>query len=129
MLNATAERAMGVLEGIPRDTNNWSARLALAWDPTGSGNTVIRAGYGIFFDHPPLGVVFLSNAADGALSSQLLSGGGTATRAPVTTNPAALNASSIFQGVLNAVPSMGYLPDQQRFDCQLQGCFLPTRTS
>jgi hypothetical protein len=31
------------------DTNNWAPRLGIAWRPFGN-NTVIRAGYGIFFD-------------------------------------------------------------------------------
>ncbi len=41
-------------------------------------------------------------------------------RASGVANPAALNGASIFQGVLNAVPTMGYLPNQQRFDSHLQ---------
>lgn len=121
-LNAAAEPAMGVLEGIPRDTNNWAPRFGLAWDPMGNGRTVLRAGYGIFYDHPLLAVAFNSTTADGALSSQLLSGGGTPTRTSALVNPtAALNAASIFQGVLNGVPTMGYLPNQQRFDSTLDG--------
>jgi len=31
-------------------------------------------------------------------------------------SPANLNGSSIFQGALNALPNMSYLPNQQRFD-------------
>lgn len=119
-LNAALEPAVGVLEGIPRDKNNWSPRFALAWDPTGSGNTVIRAGYGIFFDHPLLAVAFNSTTAEGALSTQLIAPPGAATRTSVLVNPTgALNAASVFQGVLNAIPSMGYLPDEQRFDSKL----------
>jgi Carboxypeptidase regulatory-like domain/TonB dependent receptor-like, beta-barrel len=118
-LNGAAEPAMNVIEGIPRDTNNWAPRFALAWNPRGDGKTVIRAGYGIFYDHPLLAVAFNSTTADGALSSQLLSGGGTPTRAPVVTDPAALNAGSIFQGVLNGVPSMGYDASQQRFNATM----------
>jgi hypothetical protein len=119
-LNAALEPAVGVLEGIPRDKNNWSPRFALAWDPTGSGNTVIRAGYGIFFDHPLLAVAFNSTTAEGALSTQLIAPPGAATRTSVLVDPTgALNASSVFQGVLNAIPSMGYLPDEQRFDSKL----------
>ena len=116
-LNAAAEKAFGVVEGIPRDTNNFAPRLALAWDPKGDGQTVIRAGYGLFYDHPLLAIAFNSTTADGALSSQLVAGGGTPTRQSVVTDPVgALNAASIFQGVLNAIPSMGYVPNNQLFN-------------
>ncbi len=118
-LNTAAEAAFGVIEGIPRDKDNWSPRVAIAWDPMGNQKTVVRAGYGIFYDHPLLAIAFNSTTAEGALSTQLLSGGGTASRVSVGVNPLALNAGSIFQGVLNALPSMGYLANEQRFDPKL----------
>ncbi len=34
----------------PRDLNNFSPRLSFAYDLTGSGKTVVRAGWGIFYD-------------------------------------------------------------------------------
>jgi outer membrane receptor protein involved in Fe transport len=33
-----------------RDWNNFSPRLGLAWDLTGKGKTVVRAGWGLFYD-------------------------------------------------------------------------------
>ncbi len=35
---------------FPTDTNNWAPRLGLAFDPTGSGRTVLRAGAGIYYN-------------------------------------------------------------------------------
>ncbi len=33
-----------------RDLNNFSPRIGLAWDVTGKGKTVVRAGWGLFYD-------------------------------------------------------------------------------
>src|SRR6266436_4880385 len=141
-INAAAEQALGVVEGIPRDYNNVAPRFGVAWDPAGNGKTVVRAGYGIFYDHPLLAVAFDSATADGGRSTQLLSGGGTPSACGLLPFPAGstpppgycgggadspgnLNGSSIFQGVLNAksiylaIPTsltLGYQPNQQRFD-------------
>lgn len=125
-VNTAAEKALGVVEGIPRDYNNVSPRFGVAWDPTGEGKTVIRAGYGLFYDHPLLAIAFNSVTAEGGRSVQLLSAGGQASACGLIPGsgicpgsldkPTNLNGSSIFQGVLNAFPNMFYKPDQQRFD-------------
>jgi hypothetical protein len=131
-INAAAEKALGVVEGIPRDYHNVAPRFGLAFDPTGSGKTVIRAGFGLFYDHPLLATAFDAVTADGGRSVQLLSAGGVASACGLVPAAAAppgyatcgggldtptnLNGSAIFQGVLNALPNMFYLPNQQRFD-------------
>ena len=125
-INAAAEQALGVREGIPRQYKDISPRFGLAWDPVGNGKTVVRAGYGLFYDHPLFAIAFDSVTADGARSVQLLSAGGQASACGLITvacgggldSPSNLNGSSIFQGVLNttALPNMYYEPNQQRFN-------------
>jgi hypothetical protein len=123
-VNAAAEKALGVVEGIPRDYNNVAPRFGLAWDPAGNGKTVIRAGFGMFYDHPLLATAFDAVTADGGRSVQLISTGGVASACGLVTtvcgngldSPTNLNGSSIFQGTLNALPNMFYLPNEQRFD-------------
>jgi hypothetical protein len=45
--------------GIPRggyapDRNNWAPRLGVAWDVDGQGQTVVRAGIGVYYDQSAL---------------------------------------------------------------------------
>jgi len=132
-LNAAGEKAFGVVEGVPTDTNNVAPRIGIAWDPWGDGKTVIRAGYGFFYDHPALALAFLSTAEDGATSALLETAGGSPCSGLACDpglNPFALNATNIFQGLLAspvtgitgctvsaAVPfPMCYETSQQRFN-------------
>ena len=52
--NVDTVTGLGVLVGQGRlyqpDYNNWGPRVSVAWDLTGQGKTVVRAGYGVFYD-------------------------------------------------------------------------------
>jgi hypothetical protein len=112
---------LGLQKGIQTATHNFQPRFGLAWDPKGDGKTVVRGSYGIFFDHPLLGLYFLGDASDGSTSGQLAFAGGTPCNASSTAyNPGNLNASSIFTGTLsnaNCMPvsQLNYEPNQQQF--------------
>jgi Carboxypeptidase regulatory-like domain len=120
-----AYNLLGLQKGIKTDTNNIQPRLGVAWDPKGDGKTVVRMSYGMFYDHPLLGLYFLGQASDGSSSGQLAFAG-TGTCSGVAGDPSNLNAIPIFQGTLGSTgctPSpfpqantnLGYLPNQQQF--------------
>ncbi|HJT67477.1 MAG TPA: TonB-dependent receptor [Pyrinomonadaceae bacterium] len=89
-----AQDAMGVQQGFPRDKNNWAPRLAVAWDPKNDGKTVIRAAFGMFYDHPLLAIAFNSDIADAVQQQQgILTPG-----SPAPTS--LLNAAQVFQGTV-----------------------------
>ncbi|MEY2412623.1 MAG: hypothetical protein QOD84_1229 [Acidobacteriaceae bacterium] len=130
-LALAAYNQLGLQKGIQPDTHMFQPRIGLAWDPKGSGKSVLRASYGIFFDHPLLGLYFLGDASDGSKSGQLaFPGTGLCSNAPGGVNPANLNGIPIFQGNLTTAPQcapgppalvslLGYMPNQQQFDAFL----------
>jgi hypothetical protein len=118
-LAQAAYNQLGLQKGIQTDTNNFQPRIGVAWDPKGDGKTVIRANFGIFYDHPLLGLYFLGDASDGSKSGQLLFFGANPGCSAV---PAlSMTATNIFQGIAGtcfpaAISSFGYEPNQQRFN-------------
>ena len=99
---------LGLQKGIQTDKKNIQPRVGVAWDPKGDGKTVIRSSYGMFFDHPLLGLYFLGDASDGSTSGQLAFGG-TGFCSGVG-NPGNLNAIPIFQGNLTSPGAPQCLP-------------------
>jgi Carboxypeptidase regulatory-like domain/TonB dependent receptor len=119
-LALTGYQLLGLQKGIQTDKNNFQPRLGVAWDPKGDGKTVVRASYGMFYDHPLLGLYFLGDASDGSSSGQLAFAGGSPCSTSVAAGAGSLNASNIFQGILNTsscLPTVpGYQADGQRFN-------------
>ncbi|HZH34631.1 MAG TPA: TonB-dependent receptor, partial [Pyrinomonadaceae bacterium] len=110
-----AQDALGVQQGIPRDTNNFAPRFGFAYDVFGDSKTVVRGALGLFYDHPLLAVAFNSDIADAAQQQQavltagspaftsnqtftIISGGVPSTQ--TFTSPVLLNAAQVFQGTV-----------------------------
>jgi len=119
-----AYNLLGLQKGIQTDKNNIQPRIGLAFDPKGDGKTVFRASYGMFYDHPLLGLYFLGDASDGSSSGQLAFAGTGGCKG--AGDPRNLNAIPIFQGIqtqsactpspfTQANANLGYLPNEQRF--------------
>jgi hypothetical protein len=135
-LAKAAYNLLNVQKGIQTATHNFQPRLGVAFDPGGNGKTVIRASYGIFYDHPLLGLYFLGDASDGSSSGQLAFGPGSPCQG--AGSPGNLNAVEIFQGLVPSasgsaaspcsptlnpavLPLLNYSPNQQLFSCTTSG--------
>jgi hypothetical protein len=141
-LAKAAYNLLNLQKGIQTATHNFQPRIGMAFDPGGNGKTVIRASYGMFYDHPLLGLYFLGDASDGSSSGQLAFGPGSPCQG--AGNPGNLNAVEIFQGLVPSAASgaagaaspcsptagptgaavlglLNYSPNQQLFSCNTSG--------
>jgi len=120
-LSAAAQDKLGITQGIPRDTNNIAPRIGFAWDPWNDQKTVVRASYGLFYDHPLLALAFNSDITDGSQAPQLAFFGGSPV-APCSPTGSNLNAGTLFQGTFDGscypggASQFGFLPNEQRFN-------------
>jgi hypothetical protein len=92
--NLNVQDFFNVQQGFPRDKNNFAPRIGMAWDLKNDGRTVLRAAYGIFYDHPLLAIGFNSDIADNVQQQQFVAVPGL----PDPRNN--LNAAQIFQGTV-----------------------------
>ena len=99
-----AQNAVNVQQGFPRDKNNWAPRVAVAWDVHNNAKTVVRAAFGIFYDHPLLAVAFNSDIGDAAQQQQMILTAGS------PTPTALLNAVQVFQGTVIVCNFPGAIP-------------------
>jgi hypothetical protein len=102
------------LETIKTDTNNLSPRFGVAWTPTASRRTVVRASGGVFYDRVPLR----------ALANALLSAGNTTDvsqlrQIGVSLSPAQAGAP-VFPATLDAVVPTVTLANLTTMDRNLQ---------
>jgi hypothetical protein len=50
VFDTETQRVTPVTQLYDKDWNNFSPRVSVAWDLTGSGRSVLRAGYGLYYD-------------------------------------------------------------------------------
>ena len=120
-LTQNAFNAFGVVEGINTRLGNIAPRVGFAYDVAGTGKTVIRGNYGLFYNRAPGSIGPQAQTLDTYDNPLTIVAGGSPCTAASTASPTNLNATNLFQGSLanaNCVPYPGlnYLPGQQRFD-------------
>jgi hypothetical protein len=102
-LNAGLRYEVQFLETIATDKNNVSPRAGFAWSPFASRRSVVRGGFGLYYDRIPLR----------ALANALLSSGNTTSRTETTQISLSLSPTQagapIFPDILTTPPAAGLL--------------------
>lgn len=101
--------AFPITGNIPQDFNNWAPRVAVAYDPMGDGKTVLRGGYGIYY-----------NTTVAQTFNTFVRGNGVAVR-NLTVTPTQTGAPAFTQGAVPTNGSTALLPsDLNVFDAHFQ---------
>ena len=94
---------------LPHDKNNFGPRLGLAWDIFGSGQSVLRAGVGIYYGRIVNSTAFTALTSTGMPNSQRI----------FFYRPTDLGAPP-FPYVFNGTPVLSIQPDAVYFDTHFQ---------
>ncbi len=103
-------------KGIPRDYNNFSPRVAVAWGLDKNGKTVLRAGFGVFYDK-----IFLLVARNTLLARSTLTLGAAASATQFLSGPYPESltyptGTNVAQPSTNAIPNSLPIPSAQQAD-------------
>ncbi len=105
------------LQSISTDRNNVSPRLGFAWSPFEKRRTIVRGGFGMYYDRVPLR----------ALANALLSAGnstdiGNLRQIGVSLSPSQ-NGAPVFPNILNAAVPWVTLPNITTMDWRMQNAY------
>ncbi len=115
-LNLGIRYDLQFLKTIATDTNNFSPRAGFAWSPFESRRTVVRGGFGLFYDRVPLR----------ALANALLSGGNTTITGPDSQVSLSLSPTQtgapLFPTILTSAP-VGVLANFSTMNPHMQNAY------